>query len=104
MRPPMASLRRPQALAFLAAMILALEAPPHALGAESAPIIRIAFVVDATTPFAAEIRDRVRQELLALARRDFDIRFPRSSSSPFTARRRMPPWPLNGCPPTTASR
>ena len=40
------------------------------------PVARIAFVVDATDPFASDVRALVRGELLSLARDEFDLRFP----------------------------
>jgi len=41
-----------------------------------APVARIAFVADAANPAAEEVRTLVQQELLALARSEFDVRFP----------------------------
>ena len=41
-----------------------------------APVVRIGFVVDEPNPVAGEVRLLARQELLALARNDFDVRFP----------------------------
>ena len=70
---------RLHALALAAGMILSLDAPVSVLQAQEAaspPVARIAFVADAADPFAADIRALVRQELLALARDDFDVRFP----------------------------
>ena len=40
------------------------------------PVARIAFVADREDPLAAEIRDLVGKELLALARDEFDVRLP----------------------------
>ena len=53
-------------------------APPTVLAQEAAgrPVARIAFIADDALPMAAEIRALVRQELLALARDDFDVSFP----------------------------
>ncbi|WP_420438756.1 TolC family protein [Candidatus Palauibacter sp.] len=48
----------------------------HAQELESAAPIRIAFVADATDPFAADLRALVRGELVALVRDEFDLRFP----------------------------
>lgn len=72
-------LTRLRALPLLAGMALLLETPAPALQAQesgSAPVIRIAFVADGTDPFAADTRALVQQELLALARDEFDVRFP----------------------------
>ncbi len=66
-------------LPLLASMALVLEAPAHALEAQepgSAPVVRIAFVTDEIDPFTEEVRALIRRELLALARDDFDVRFP----------------------------
>ncbi len=63
----------------LAGLALALAPSAPVLKAQepgSAPVARIAFVADATDPFAVELRTLVRQELLALARDEFDVRFP----------------------------
>ena len=63
----------------LAGLALALAASAPALQSQepgSAPVARIAFVADATDPFAAELRALVRQELLSLARVQIDVRFP----------------------------
>ena len=72
-------LDRLRALPLLVGMALFLETPAPALRAQesgSAPVARIAFVADATDPFAADSRALVQRELLALARGDFDVRFP----------------------------
>ncbi len=64
---------------LLTAFATSLQTPAPALGAQesaSIPVARIAFVADATDPNADEIRAMVRRELLALARNDFDVRFP----------------------------
>ena len=72
---------RPGALpALLGGMVLWLgvvSAPAlRAQEIAAAAVARVAFVADATDPFAEETRAVVRQELLALARDDFDVRFP----------------------------
>ena len=56
------------AAAFLSAAV------PAAVDAQD--VVEISFVADDATPAAAEIRALVREELLALARGDFDVRFP----------------------------
>lgn len=64
---------------LLAGIILSRQGPVPALHAQelpSPPVIRIAFVIDETDPFADEMLGLVRQELLTLARDDFDVRFP----------------------------
>lgn len=43
---------------------------------QNPPIIRIAFIEDETYLFASETRSLIQQELFALVREDFDIRFP----------------------------
>ncbi|MCY3808734.1 MAG: TolC family protein [Gemmatimonadetes bacterium] len=49
----------------------------HAQDVADRSVARVAFVADGVgSPFAAEVRDLVRQELIALARDDFDVRFP----------------------------
>lgn len=66
-------------LPLLAGIALSLEAPAPALEAQepgSASVARIAFVADEADPFTEEVRSLVRRELLALAREDFDVRFP----------------------------
>ena len=66
--------------ALLAAMVLSAGWPAtpvlHAQEAPPTPVARIAFVVDHADAPAQEIRGLVRRELLALARDDFDVRFP----------------------------
>ena len=48
----------------------------HAQEATSRPIAQVAFVTDGVgAPFAEEVRALVRQELIALTRDDFDVRF-----------------------------
>ena len=64
---------------LLTAFAASFQTSAPALGAQqsaSIPVARIAFIADATDPNAGEIRAMVRQELLALARNDFDVRFP----------------------------
>ena len=80
LRKPLKS--RPQAvLALLAGAVLAQAAlwMPLAFaqqGAAGRLPVRIAFVTDREDPLAAEIRALVRNELLALARDEFDVRLP----------------------------
>ena len=65
-------------LAGMAVVCSALFASP-ALAEESPAgqrVARIAFVADREDPLAAEIRDLVGQELLALTRDEFDVRLP----------------------------
>lgn len=65
-------------LTLLAVTLFSLEAPTKALQARQlgdAPTARIAYITEATNPFAAEIRSLVQQELLVLARDDFDVQF-----------------------------
>ena len=65
-------------LAGMAVLCSALFASP-ALAEQSTasgPVARIAFVADREDPLAAEIRDLVRNELLALTRDEFDVRLP----------------------------
>ena len=65
-------------LAGMAVVCSALFASP-ALAEESPAgqrVARIAFVADREDPLAAEIRDLVRNELLALTRDEFDVRLP----------------------------
>ena len=67
-------------LAVLACTALAPGAPYasalHAQEAPDKPVVRIAFLVDDITPLAKDIRTLVQEELLALTRDDFDVRFP----------------------------
>ena len=72
---------RPRALPALWGLVLWLvigTAPVlHAQEVADRSVARVAFVVDGVgSPFAEEVRDLVRQELIALARDDFDVRFP----------------------------
>ena len=67
--------------ALLAGMVLSAgwwSATPvlHAQEAPRGSVARIAFVVDHVDALAEEVRGLVRRELLALARDDFDVRFP----------------------------
>lgn len=48
----------------------------QAQGARPGPVARIGFVVDGPNPVAEEVRMLARRELLALARDDFEVRFP----------------------------
>ena len=65
------------ALAGMALASAALYAPAlRAQEAPGKPVARIAFLVDDIAPLAEDIRALARQELLALARDDFDVRFP----------------------------
>ena len=73
-RPGRRAVRRGRRPALLAAALLSGALVP-ALGAD-APLARVAFVVDAADPFADDVRSRAREELFALARDDFDLRFP----------------------------
>lgn len=78
-RPVVSFLTRARPPALLAGVALTLATAAQVADAqEPAPprVVRIAFVTDAADPFAAEIRALVRKELLALARDDFDVRFP----------------------------
>ena len=43
---------------------------------ESSPVARVAFVADEGAPFTEDIRRRVQDELLALARGEINVRFP----------------------------
>lgn len=64
---------------LLAGAVLSVEASAPALQAQEAgqpPVVGIAFVADPLDPFAAEVHALVRRELLALARDEFDVRFP----------------------------
>ena len=66
-------------LAVLAGMAFALGAPYASALAQEAPdkpVVRIAFLVDDIAPLAKDIRTLVQEELLALTRDDFDVRFP----------------------------
>ena len=67
--------------ALLAAVVLFLAASMatpgvHAQEEGARPLVRIAFVADDADPLAETLRDLVRRELIALARDDFDVRFP----------------------------
>lgn len=69
--------RRVLRLLVTAALATAAAAPVlRAQETGSAPVVRVAFVADATDPFAADLPGLVRRELLALTRDDFDVRLP----------------------------
>lgn len=66
----------PFALPLLVVVLFSVEVPAQAPQQGTGSLTHVAFITDATNPFATEIRSLVQQELLALARDDFDVQFP----------------------------
>ncbi len=69
-----------RALLILSVIVFLFETSTRDLRAQqvedTSVVPRIAYVTDTITPFVGEIRSLVQQEILALARDDFDVEFP----------------------------